>query len=54
MDRTPADAGARAIAVPYVRGQEPTPTPLWISIDEDGQLHRGTGVPPWWGEPQSC
>lgn len=54
MDRSPGEAGARAIAVLYVRGQEPRPTPLWITIDEDGQLHRGTGVPPWWGEPQSC
>ena len=54
MDGSPADPGARTVAVLYVRGQEPTPTPLWIAIDDDLKLHRGTGVPSWWGEPQAC
>lgn len=54
MDRSPADFGAHVVAVLYHRGQEVAPTPMWVVIGKERQLSQGTGVPPWWGEPQSC
>jgi hypothetical protein len=37
-----------------VRGEETDPPSLWIAIAEDGTVQQGTGVPAWWGDPQSC
>ena len=54
LDRPPEQAGASVIRQIYARGQEIEPPSLWISLGNDGLIQQGTGVPPWWGEPQSC
>jgi hypothetical protein len=54
FDRDPREAGAGVVRQLYVRGQEPDPPSLWIRIGRDGTIEQGTGVPAWWGDPQTC
>lgn len=53
-DRSPDEAGASILRQFYVRGAEAQPPSLWLTIGKDGAIEQGTGVPPWWGEPQTC
>lgn len=54
FDRSPNEAGASMLRQLYVRGAEVEPPSLWLTIGKDGAIEQGTGVPPWWGEPQTC
>lgn len=54
LDRSPEQPGASVVRAIYVRGQETEPPSLWIMIGKDGSVQQGTGVPDWWGPPQSC
>jgi len=54
LDRSPQQPGASVVRAVYVRGQEADPPSLWITIGKDGSVQKGTGVPDWWGPPQSC
>jgi hypothetical protein len=54
VDRDPEEAGSSVVRQLYVRGQEPDPPSLWILIGRDGSIEQGTGVPAWWGDPQTC
>jgi hypothetical protein len=54
LDRSPQEEGSTVVRPIYVRGDEAAPPSLWISIAADGAVQQGTGVPGWWGDPQSC
>lgn len=54
LDRSPEQPGASVVNAIHVRGQEAEPPSLWIMIGKDGSVQQGTGVPDWWGPPQSC
>lgn len=54
LDRSPEQPGASVVRAIYVRRQEAEPPSLWIMIGKDGSIQQGTGVPGWWGPPQSC
>ncbi len=54
LDRSPTEPGASVVHAIYVRGQEAEPPSLWLTIDKDGSVRQGTGVPGWWGAPQPC
>ena len=54
LDRSPRQAGTGVSRLIHVREQEREPPSLWIIIGRDGAVQQGTGVPAWWGEPQSC
>lgn len=54
LDRSPEQPGASVVRAIYVRRQETEPPSLWVMIGKDGSVQQGTGVPDWWGPPQSC
>ncbi len=54
FDRRPDKAGASIVRQLLVRGAEVEPPSLWLTIGNDGAIVQGTGVPAWWGDPQTC
>jgi hypothetical protein len=54
LDRSATKPGASVLREIYTRGREPEAPSLWITISKDGTIGQGTGVPDWWGPPQSC
>lgn len=54
LDRSASQPGAAVVREIYTRGGEPEVPSLWILISTDGTVQQGTGVPDWWGPPQSC
>jgi hypothetical protein len=54
LDRKYTEPGASVLREIYTRGPEPEAPSLWIAIGDDGTITQGTGVPEWWGPPQSC
>jgi hypothetical protein len=54
LDRSATEPGASVLRDIYTRGDEELGPSLWIVISKDGTIGQGTGVPAWWGEPESC
>jgi hypothetical protein len=54
LDRSATEPGASVLREIYTRGGEQVGPSLWIVISKDGTISQGTGVPDWWGAPQSC
>lgn len=54
LDRSATEPGASVVREIYARGGEPEPPSLWITIASDGSVQQGTGIPAWWGAPQTC
>jgi hypothetical protein len=54
LDRSATEPGASVIRDIYTRGADPLGASLWIVISKGGTVSQGTGVPDWWGPPQSC
>jgi hypothetical protein len=54
LDRSATEPGASVLREIYVRGDEQAGPSLWIVIAKGGTISQGTGVPDWWGAPQSC
>ncbi len=54
LDRSATEPGASVLREIYTRGGEQAGPSLWIVISKDGSIGQGTGVPDWWGAPQSC
>ena len=54
LDRSATEPGASVLREIYRRGAEQAGASLWIVIGKDGTIDQGTGVPDWWGAPQSC
>jgi hypothetical protein len=54
LDRSATEPGASVLREIYMRGGEHVGPSLWIVISKDGTIGQGTGVPAWWGAPQSC
>lgn len=54
LDRSASQPGASVVREIYTRDNELDAPSLWITIGKDGSVQQGTGVPAWWGAPQSC
>jgi hypothetical protein len=54
LDRSPDQVGFGVLRELYVRGLESEPPSLSVTIGADGSIQQGTGVPVWWGAPQTC
>jgi hypothetical protein len=54
LDRSATEPDAAVVREIYTRGGEQAGPTLWIVVSKDGTIGQGTGVPAWWGEPQSC
>jgi hypothetical protein len=54
LDRSATEPGASVLRDIYTRGDEELGPSLWIVMSKDGTIGQGTGVPAWWGEPESC
>lgn len=54
LDRSATEPGASLLREIYTRGGERVGPSLWIVISKDGTIGQGTGIPDWWGAPQSC
>ena len=54
LDRPVSQPDASVVREIYTRGGEPEAPSLWITISREGTIQQGTGVPGWWGPPQSC
>jgi hypothetical protein len=54
LDRSATEPGASVLREIYTRGGEHVGPSLWIVIGKEGRIGQGTGVPDWWGAPQSC
>lgn len=54
LDRPASQPGASVVREIYTRGGESDAPSIWITIARDGSVQQGTGVPAWWGAPQTC
>ena len=54
LDRSATEPGASVLREIYTRDGEQVSPSLWVVISKDGTIDQGTGLPDWWGTPQSC